>query len=284
MIKTYDVKALEAFPLVVTRGAQSPYVLHRHDFVELVIILGGRGIHYNERDAYEVITGDCFVVSGAHGYRETENLELANVLFYPSRLELPLRQARKITGYHAFFALEPQYRHQHRFRNRLRLTPRELLVASTLVDQIAKELDQQTSGYEFIATALLMELIGYLSRAYAQTSDTDVQPLLNLGCVLSHLEQHYMELITLDDLAHLAHVSCRQLNRAFRKVTGHAPMDYLIRLRIQRACELLRLRQLNVTEISQRVGFNDSNYFTRQFRRVMACSPRTYTKLQPPNP
>ena len=282
MIQTYAVKALETFPLVVTRGPQNAYVLHRHDFVELVVILEGRGIHYNERDAYEVTTGDCFVVTGAHGYRDTENLKLANILFYPSRLGFPLRQARKIPGYHAFFALEPQYRRKHRFRNRLHLAPRRLAVVSALVDRMADELGRRTPGYEFVATALLMELIGYLSRAYTQTADADVQPLLNLGEVLSHLEQHYMEPLTLDDLAHRAHLSRRQLNRAFRNVTGNSPMDYLIRLRINRACELLRLRQLNITEISLKVGFNDSNYFTRQFRRVMNGSPRTYASLQPP--
>ena len=91
-----------------------------------------------------------------------------------------------------------------------------------------------------------------------------------------------MDPTTLDDLAHLAHLSRRQLNRAFQNVTGYSPMDYLIRLRIHRACELLRLRQLNITEISLKVGFNDSNYFTRQFRRVMNGSPRTYASLQPP--
>jgi len=43
-----------------------------------------------------------------------------------------------------------------------------------------------------------------------------------------------------------------------------------------RACELLRKGELNVTETAYRVGFADSNYFSRQFRRVMECSPREF--------
>ena len=109
----------------------------------------------------------------------------------------------------------------------------------------------------------------------------DASGMLSLGGVLSHLEKHYMEPMTLDDLAHVAHVSRRQLNRAFRLATGCAPMDYLIRLRVRRACELLRQGPLNVTEVAGRVGFGDSNYFSRQFRRVMNCSPRTYARLPP---
>lgn len=282
MINKYTLKTLDVFPLVVQRVPQIPYVLHKHDFVELVVILGGRGIHYNERDAYEVMAGDCFVVSGAHGYRDTENLTLANIIFYPTRLGLPLRQARKIAGYHAFFAFEPQYRRNHRFRSCLRLTLEKLSAVSMLVDRMADELARRTSGYELIATALLIELIGYLSRAYAQTDDHAAKPLLKLGEVLSHIEQHYMEPTTLDDLARVAHLSRRQLHRTFQNVTGYAPMDYLIRLRVHRAGELLRAGQLNVTEAALCVGFNDSNYFTRQFRRVMDCSPRTYAKQRPP--
>ncbi len=281
MIQTYVVNALDAFPLVVLKAAQPPYALHRHDFVELVIITAGRGLHYNAREAYAVMTGDCFVVSGAHGYRDTENLELVNILFYPSRLGLPLDQARTMAGYHAFFALEPQYRRQHRFRSCLRLAPERLSDVIARVDRLAEELRACRPGHTFIAIGQLMELIGLLSRAYAGTTAVEAQPLLNLGDVLSHLERHYMTPITLDDLARRAHLSRRQLNRVFLRVTGCTPMDYLIRLRIHRACDLLRSGTVSITEAALRVGFNDSNYFSRQFRAIMNGSPRAYARLQP---
>ena len=57
-----------------------------------------------------------------------------------------------------------------------------------------------------------------------------------------------------------------------------ARIDYLIRLRIQKATELLADGELRIGEVVLACGFNDSNYFTRQFWRVTGRSPREYRK------
>jgi AraC-like DNA-binding protein len=64
--------------------------------------------------------------------------------------------------------------------------------------------------------------------------------------------------------------------RVFRKATGQTPIEYLVRLRIQKAMELLRTTDRTITEIAMDVGFNDSNYFARQFRRLTDRSPRAF--------
>ena len=270
---------LDEFPLSILRQTpQKPMALHTHDFVELVVILEGQGWHFSHEDAYEIMAGDCFVVSDMHGYRDTKNLKLANILFYPSRLGLPMAEARKLPGYHAFFALEPRYRQRHKFRSCLRLSMNELSRVSSLMDLMEAELKTRKAGFEFMATTLLMELIGRLSRAYAGVDNATTRPLMRLGTVLSHMEQHYMEPIPLTQLTRMAHMSHSTLLRTFQEITGFSPVDYLIRLRIHRACDLLRTNRLNVTETAFRVGFNDSNYFARQFRRVMNCPPKDYAR------
>ena len=267
----------EGFPLVVNRIAHhGPTSLHTHDFTELVIVLAGRGVHYSNDEAYEVMAGDAFVVSKAHGYRDTVDLELVNILFHPDRLALPLAEARKLPGYHAFFALEPRYRRQHRFRGCLHLTREQLAVVSGLTAEMEAELRRRTSGFEYIATALLMHLIGRLARFYEGMQAEESRPLLRLGTVLSYLEQHYTERIRIEDLTRIARMSPSSLLRAFRSITECAPMEYLTRLRMLRACDLLRQGELNITETAYRVGFSDSNYFTRQFKRIMQCTPREF--------
>jgi AraC-like DNA-binding protein len=82
--------------------------------------------------------------------------------------------------------------------------------------------------------------------------------------------------LTIEDLVRVAHLSESSLFRLFRQIMGRSPIDYLIRLRIDKAAQLLRREPLRITEVSAAVGFNDSNYFTRQFRHVMGCSPREY--------
>jgi len=65
----------------------------------------------------------------------------------------------------------------------------------------------------------------------------------------------------------------------FRQQTGYAPIDYLIRQRIQRACLLLDTTVSAVSKITTEVGYNDPYYFTRSFRRVMGCPPRAYRHI-----
>jgi AraC family L-rhamnose operon transcriptional activator RhaR len=269
----------EGFPLVVHRVRHhGPTDLHSHDFTELVVVLAGKGVHYSSDEAFEVMAGDAFVVSKAHGYRDTEDLDLVNVIFHPARLALPLAEARKLPGYHAFFALEPRYRRQHRFRSCLHLTLDELSLVSGLIAEMEAELRHRGPGYEYMAIAALIQLVGRLSRAYERMRVVESRPLIRLGTVLSYLERNYTERIRLSDLARIARLSPSSLLRAFHSITGHAPMEYLIRLRLLRACDLLRAGGLNVTETSFRVGFGDSNYFARQFRRVMGCTPREYAR------
>jgi transcriptional regulator GlxA family with amidase domain len=93
---------------------------------------------------------------------------------------------------------------------------------------------------------------------------------------MTHLEGCLTRPVNLDELAHLAGMSKRSFARAFHGATGMPPIAYLIQLRINRAAELLRSGTESITEVAFRVGFADSNYFTRQFRKLMGKSPRQH--------
>jgi len=83
----------------------------------------------------------------------------------------------------------------------------------------------------------------------------------------------------LDELAAAANMSVAHYSALFRRQTGFAPIDFLIRLRAQHACRLLDTTELSVGEIAERVGYPDPYYFTRCFRRVMGRAPRLYRKV-----
>jgi AraC-like DNA-binding protein len=83
----------------------------------------------------------------------------------------------------------------------------------------------------------------------------------------------------LDELAAAANMSVAHYSALFRRQTGFAPIDFLIRLRVQHACRLLDTTELPVKEVAERVGYPDPYYFTRCFRRVMGRAPRLYRKV-----
>jgi AraC-like DNA-binding protein len=269
------------FPLaIVHEPHQQPVSVHRHEFTELVIILNGRGEHVFEDERWTVAAGDVFLLGGdeTHGYGPTEGLSLANVLYDPAGLGLPRADLLAVPGYHALFRIEPRVRRRERFGGRLRLRPEGLAEAGGLVERIEAELGSGRPGRRFVALALFMELVAFLSRSYEGMRAKTPRRLLRLGEALGYLERRYAEPIRLEELEAVAHMSGSTLLRAFREVVGAPPIEYLLRLRLRRAGELLRTTELSVTEIAFRVGFRDANYFSRQFRALRGMSPTAWRR------
>jgi len=283
VLKSRDWFRRDGVPIAVERrDPQEPFGLHAHEFSEIVIITSGRGIHVTGRESYPLTAGDVFVIGGSrpHDYHSMERLCLINILFQPRELGWPLADLRHLPGHHALFTLEPAWRRRHQFRSRLRLAPRELAVLLGLVDDLDQELRVRQPGFRFMAIAAFMRLVGYLSRCYNESRGADSQALLRIGAAISHLEANYQQTVAVEDLARIARMSKRSFMRTFRAATGLSPIAYLIQLRINRAAALLRSTSDTVTEIALRSGFEDSNYFARQFGKQMGLSPRRYRQLR----
>lgn len=80
----------------------------------------------------------------------------------------------------------------------------------------------------------------------------------------------------LEELAAAASLSVPHFCLLFRKLTSHAPIDFIIRQRIRLACERLDTTSATISTVASEAGFGDPYYFSRCFSRVMGCSPRTY--------
>jgi len=282
---------LSGFPLAIwqvrtnTAHTQShPHDLteieHRHDFCELVIVTKGRAMHMLEGDAFPVTAGDVFLLQGqqSHYFFDRENLELTNIMYDPEKIALPENELRRMPGYCAMFMLEPTYRRQHRFTSRLHLKRIPLAHVEQLASDLGNERSEEAPGYEVALRAKLLVLMIYLSRAYTNTDTTEANALLRVGSVIGALENDFSKCWKLEDLLDIAHMSRSNLMRVFRRATGQTPIEYLMRLRIQRAMDLLCTTDLTITEIAMQVGFNDSNYFTRQFKKAHNQSPSEYRR------
>ena len=273
----------DGFPISIERREpQEEFEPHAHEFAELVIVTGGKGLHVTGRDSWELTAGDVFVISGPreHHYRDLRDLRLVNILYQPNQLKMRLLDLPSVAGYHALFTLEPTRRPRQPAKGRLRLNGRELARISGLVDGLEAELRAREPGFGFMATATFMQIIGLLARCYGRSPSPDGRALLRIGEALSHLERNIQNAVNLEELANIAHMSRRSFLRIFQSATGTSPLAWLIERRIERACGMLRHSDKRVTEIAFEVGFNDSNYFTRQFRKTTGLSPREYRLRQ----
>jgi len=93
------------------------------------------------------------------------------------------------------------------------------------------------------------------------------------------LRANFHRKLVLDDIAAVVNMSVQQFRRIFKTETGITPIDYLIRLRIERASQLFRSSFLSVKEVMASVGYNSKGHFTRHFKRRFGVTPSEYRQL-----
>ncbi|MET3938001.1 AraC family L-rhamnose operon regulatory protein RhaS [Paenibacillus sp. PvP094] len=269
------------FPFYIQYGGhEEDTELHQHvDFSELVIVLNGNATHVVHTEEYFIKKGNAFVINGStpHAYRDPHDFKICNIMFRPEMLASIGPDLKKSNGFQALFVLEPYYRNIHSYPGKLALPIPSLEYVESLIAIMIEEYHGQLQGYQTMLLSRFTELVVYLSRHYdTQEKGMEGNHLMHLANAISYMEDHYLEPLTLEEIAGKSNISVRHLNRIFRSYYQMTPIAYMLTLRLERACSLLKHSSLTITQISYECGFNDSNYFTRQFRKAYGVSPKVY--------
>ena len=103
--------------------------------------------------------------------------------------------------------------------------------------------------------------------------------------VLNFVDFHYMEPLNLESLANRSAVNKNYLSTRFHREVGMTVTDYINLTRVRRSLKLLSGTALSMSEIAERCGFSDANYYTRIFKKIHGTTPNEYRKsLQNPIP
>jgi AraC-like DNA-binding protein len=97
---------------------------------------------------------------------------------------------------------------------------------------------------------------------------------------IQYMVEHIQSSLTLDEIAHHVGLSKPHFVHLFKQVTRYSPIDYFLRLKIQRSCQYLDLTDYHIKEISKSVGIQDPYYFSRVFCKVMGQAPSEYRKTK----
>ncbi|MBT4386603.1 MAG: helix-turn-helix transcriptional regulator [Betaproteobacteria bacterium] len=92
--------------------------------------------------------------------------------------------------------------------------------------------------------------------------------------MIEYIQRNIGQRFTLKELAANANMSPNYFGALFLKRFNSTPIDYFNRLKNQRACELLTTTALPVGLISEQLGYADSLYFSRLFKKIMGVFPR----------
>ena len=280
MIKSKDYFQSENFGTLMIDGEELPS-LHKHDFDELVFVLGGTGIHYTDDDEYPLVRGDVFVLRGnqSHGFKKNEKLNLINILYSRNYFSKIKKEFAHINGFQALFVYEPKYRYRHKFKTKLHLTTEQIDEVLPLIKLYNKELTTEREGYEIAADSIFRLLVLEVSRFYSQMDLVRPKELYKITTAIGYMEKNLDRNISVPMLSNFTGMNRSAFYRSFKGITGCSPIEFLVRIRIKKAAKILSANpEIHITDVLTVCGFENSSYFTRQFKNVMGITPREFVK------
>lgn len=237
--------------------------IHRHEFYEMELILEGSGTYHIDHIDYPITAGRLFLMSPVSFHRPhfTSNTRLINCMFTFDGCESDF-----------LISLFNKKTHIH-----LQLTPSDMPVFSTLSEELIKNTENGISGNRKYSWFLLNSILGKISSLCAPISTDSVsQPL---QYTLLFIQNHFAENITLEDAAKAANYSVNYFNDKFKAYTGLTFRQYLIRLRLSFAENLLRYTDLTITDIAEQCGFRDFSNFMTAFKKHHGITPGAFRNL-----
>jgi len=268
---------------LVTSDHQRIEPVHIHDFDELTIVSSGAGIHIIDDEKYPIIRGDIFIVRGdhRHGFDDTRDLSLTNFLFRRDYFEKLKKEFAHLPGFHALFVNEPIYRKNQKFKSKLHLSFRQFREISQHMNSMKGEIEEGQAGFNEVIQKNLEILIVKLCRYYSEVETPNSKALLRISKAIDFMENNFDQSISISSLAKITFMSESSFRHTFKNITGLAPIDFLIRLRIDKATEFMAKKPyINVTETAMKTGFENSAYFSKKFKEIIGITPMAYLKKQ----
>lgn len=250
---------------------------HCHDFIEIVIILKGKG---------------HFLINGTDIPITEGNVLLLNPGTYHKSIPLPSHTLTEC--YLAFTDVEfintpknffPLFHGQKILGKLPEKAKKEIFQLCSAMNQ--ESLSRNTGRY-FMLKAYLIQVLCLLLRFDQQEELSDEHHMKGyefkspnktyvVQQIMKYMESHYREKISLDQIAENMYLSPFYISKLFKSETGDTPINYLISLRMEKAKELLDHNpSLSIQEAAAQVGYEDAYHFSKLFKKYFGLSPMYY--------
>lgn len=237
---------------------------HSHEFVELVYVQSGKGLHNTQGKSYAVSAGDLFILHTQDEHslvplgqgEAQEKFRWVNCLFLPGFIDFDLAIFPHGSTYVGTEGFETGYMFQ----------------------AMVREYEHKAPGYLDVLRSYLRIILVRLARRL-QEGEEDAQSYAgrkmnnDLKKAIDYIHAHCQDKLSLTLLAAELGTSPSYIGRLFRELKDTSPMAYANHYRIERSCLLLQQTALPVQHIAEQLGIRDPKFFYRLFKRTMGMTP-----------
>ncbi len=270
------------FPLLISNERLSRYetgsfLWHWHPAIELTLVTKGQMVYKVNSDTFHLRQGDALFgnASTLHaGYMfQNQDCEYTSITFEPKlvygyensiiyiKYIKPIIQNFSLSAIH--FNLSEKWHDE---------------VLNILKDIIRIESER----YPTYELDILIKLDQFWQQLYLHNETLPPNMPYDKGNydrirnILSYIEENHASKLTLEEIADHIHICKGECSRIFKKYMKVSLFEFILRYRIEKSIDYLVNTKYSIGTISESVGFNDSNYFTKVFRKQKGCSPTKY--------
>jgi AraC-like DNA-binding protein len=255
-------------------GSDEEHDLHVHDCLEIGIVLKNE-LEYRFNDhTYFGRPGDVFLCRPFEPHwsfsKPDKPFECILVLFTPSAVNKIPDGNQLLKPFYTAQGVQP-------------LIPANTIYAKAIRKAATLAMEAQEQETEYLMTIQFMHFIDILLQVNqfvkeSQSKDIDKLSPSEIVEAVGYMLNHYHEPLDIEKLSWQVGLGRTMFFREFRLLTGLTPNEFLNRLRIQSASDLLRSTNKSMIDLAFESGFQSLSAFNKQFKRYTGLSPREYRK------
>lgn len=272
----YDITYTDLNPTVLfinkrTMSQNSSY--HDHDFTEITYILSGKGKYFVEGNTYDVQAGDLIICNpGVHHHNIVIDSDAPTIEFFAGFTDFQFKDMPP----NSIILEEDSY---------LMHTDTELKqnLSKLCYTMLAENESHQVGKYFMLKSYLIQFLLLIIRQNTEPAPNLDGRNFEShykgyvVNQIIDYLDENYSEKISLDRIARNMYLSPVYISKIFKEETGESPINYLIKIRLEKAKDMLEASEAqSIKKIATTVGYDDAYHFSKLFKKYYGISPSHY--------
>lgn len=147
-----------------------------------------------------------------------------------------------------------------------------------IMEGMAERFEFQEKGYEFLIASDVLRIWSLLQLNLSTNENGSNDLDERFRQILTYVQNHYHEIITLNEIASHIGLSRSECCRYFKKRSGQTIIDYLTQYRLHKSMEELRQNDKSISRIALDCGFQSQSYYTKRFRELTGMTPGQFRK------
>ena len=254
---------------VTPNASAHPMLMHSHkNHVELLLICQGESDFLIHNKKKHVRKGDLLIYNSNIVHDDVTGPECEIELFCVAIGGLHMKGLRENAlipddaGY-IFHTTEKEYRDLYSMF--------DMMFHNLLAEEMQAE-----AVCDALMHAILNKTLAVVNRCSGVEEREVAEPNILGNQIKEYIDEHYMELLTLESIGKALHISPYYLSHIFKEMSGYSPIQYLLRRRLGEAQNLLISTDMSITDIAGMVGFDTQSYFNAQFTKNIGMPPKKY--------